>query len=187
MYFCFAFPCLASSCPARSTKGSTLVRSPDLILIRVLPASLFRRIAPATCANDLPLETAGDRCEPLGADGMWTKCGPDTPARGAAPLRMTGPCRGKAIPAGYPTSKPCHDNRLARETWRNLSRDTPWIDGLSLASRVVPPALSLFNHAPEDAPSDVSRFAPSWSAVPANVLAVPDAVSFGAQYFYGSC
>ena len=36
----------------------------------------FPRRAPATCANDLPLETAGDRCEPLGSDGMWTKRGP---------------------------------------------------------------------------------------------------------------
>ena len=152
MYPCFAFPCLVSSCPAGSTKGSTLVRSPDLILIRVLPASLFRRIAPATCANDLPLETAGGPLRTAQRRWHVDKCGPDTPARGAAPLRMAGPCRGKAIPAGYPTSKPCHDNRLAREAWRNLSRDTPWIDGLSLASRVVPPALSLFNHAPEDAP-----------------------------------
>jgi hypothetical protein len=40
------------------------------------PRACFRRIAPATCANDLPLETAGDRCEPLGSDGMWTKRGP---------------------------------------------------------------------------------------------------------------
>jgi hypothetical protein len=37
-------------------------------------------MAPATCANDLPLETTGDRCEPLGSDGMWTKCGPDRAA-----------------------------------------------------------------------------------------------------------
>jgi hypothetical protein len=43
------------------------------------PWACFRRIAPATCANDLPLETAGDRCEPLGSDGMWTKRGPGTP------------------------------------------------------------------------------------------------------------
>jgi hypothetical protein len=34
------------------------------------PRACFRRIAPATCANDLPLETAGDRCEPLGSDGV---------------------------------------------------------------------------------------------------------------------
>jgi len=40
------------------------------------PRACFRRIASATCANDLPPETAGDRCEPLGSDGVWTKCGP---------------------------------------------------------------------------------------------------------------
>jgi hypothetical protein len=43
------------------------------------PRACFRRIAPATCANDLPLETAGDRCEPLGSDGVWTKRGPGGP------------------------------------------------------------------------------------------------------------
>jgi integrase/recombinase XerC len=41
---------------------------------RALP--IGRRIAPAACANDLPPETAGDRCEPLGSDGVWTKRGP---------------------------------------------------------------------------------------------------------------
>jgi hypothetical protein len=40
------------------------------------PRACFRRIAHATCANDLPLETAGDRCELLGSDGVWTKRGP---------------------------------------------------------------------------------------------------------------
>ena len=34
--------------------------------------------------NDVPLETVGDRCEPLGADGMWTKRGPSPPAREAS-------------------------------------------------------------------------------------------------------
>jgi hypothetical protein len=48
----------------------------DLILIRVLPLGLFRRIAPATWANDFPLETVGDRCEPFGSDGVWPKRGP---------------------------------------------------------------------------------------------------------------
>src|SRR5215218_2347043 len=46
----------------------------------------FRRIAPATCANDLPLETAGDRCEPLGSDGMWTKRGPSHDHQPAGPM-----------------------------------------------------------------------------------------------------
>jgi len=45
------------------------------------PGTCFRRIAPATCANDLPLETVGDRYEPLGSDGMWTKRGPSLARR----------------------------------------------------------------------------------------------------------
>ena len=40
------------------------------------PRACFPRIAPATCANDLPLEPTGNRCEPLGSDGVWTKRGP---------------------------------------------------------------------------------------------------------------
>ena len=46
------------------------------------PQARFPRMAPATWANDVPLETAGDRYEPLGPDGMWTKRGP-TPRRRA--------------------------------------------------------------------------------------------------------
>src|SRR5215211_1524927 len=45
------------------------------------PEACFRRIAPATCANDLPLETVGDRYEPLDSDGMWTKRGPSLARR----------------------------------------------------------------------------------------------------------
>jgi hypothetical protein len=48
----------------------------DLILIRVLPPSLFPQDRACTCANDLPPETAGGRWEPLGSDGVWTKRGP---------------------------------------------------------------------------------------------------------------
>ena len=46
------------------------------VLSGFCPRACFPRIAPATCANDLPLETAGDRYEPLDSDGMWTKRGP---------------------------------------------------------------------------------------------------------------
>src|SRR4030095_11149282 len=63
--------------------GRTVVGLPGLepgtsSLSGFCPRACFRRIAPATCANDLPLETAGDRCEPLGSDGVWTKRGPST-------------------------------------------------------------------------------------------------------------
>jgi hypothetical protein len=48
----------------------------ERILIRVLPASLFPQDRACNLRDDLPLETAGDRYEPLGSDGMWTKRGP---------------------------------------------------------------------------------------------------------------
>ena len=34
------------------------------------------------CANDVLLETVGDRWEPLDSDGMWTKRGPSGPLSG---------------------------------------------------------------------------------------------------------
>jgi hypothetical protein len=46
---------------------------------------LFPRIAPTSCANDVPLETATNRS---GSDGMWTKCGPGRVLRG--PSRVIG-------------------------------------------------------------------------------------------------
>ena len=75
-----------ASCPRELEIGSPVrrvmaARRPGLepgpsSLSGFCPRACYRRIAPATCANDLPLETAGDRCEPLGSDGMWTKRGP---------------------------------------------------------------------------------------------------------------
>jgi hypothetical protein len=50
----------------------------DLILIRVLRLSLF----PQDRLSDLGERcTAGDRCEPLGSDGVWTKRGPGRAAQ----------------------------------------------------------------------------------------------------------
>ena len=43
------------------------------------PWPCFPTMAPATWANNVPLESAGDRCEPLDSDGMWTKRGPGVP------------------------------------------------------------------------------------------------------------
>src|SRR5829696_3489109 len=45
-------------------------------LIRVLPPDLFPQDRACNLRERLPLETAGDRCEPLGSDGVWTKRGP---------------------------------------------------------------------------------------------------------------
>jgi hypothetical protein len=67
--------------PRRSDLLGWLVGLPGLepgtsSLSGFCPQACFCRITPATCANDLPLETAGDRCEPLSSDGVWTKRGP---------------------------------------------------------------------------------------------------------------
>jgi hypothetical protein len=63
----------------------------------------FLRIAPATCANDLPVETAGDRCEPLGSVGVWTKRGPSAcPAPGGSGAPPGGPWLARQTPAGCP-------------------------------------------------------------------------------------
>ena len=56
------------------------------------PRACFCRITPATCANDVPLETAGDRCEPLGSDGMWTKRGPSGAAQWSKAGLSVGRC-----------------------------------------------------------------------------------------------
>ena len=45
----------------------------ERILIRVLPAGSFPQDRPCDLRER---RTAGDRCEPLGSDGMWTKRGP---------------------------------------------------------------------------------------------------------------
>ena len=76
------------------------------------PAACSPRKRPATWATDAPPETAGDRCEPLGSDGMWTKRGPRLARRQGGPvlpgrgrLRRSGPPRpGTDRPAG--TARP---------------------------------------------------------------------------------
>src|SRR5829696_7778034 len=42
-------------------------------------------MAAVACTNDMPLETVGDRCEPLASDGMWTKRGPSHDHQPAIP------------------------------------------------------------------------------------------------------
>jgi hypothetical protein len=85
---------LPACCRQRSDLRRWLVGLPGLepgtsSLSGFCSRACFRRIAPATCANDLPLETAGDRCEPLGSDGVWTKRGPDARIRSHQPSRAT--------------------------------------------------------------------------------------------------
>src|SRR5215218_10031070 len=86
------------------------------------PRACFPRMAPATWANDVPLETAGDRYEPLGSDGMWTKRGPGTPARGAATLRLADLAWQGRPPPAAPTSEPRPAITLLGEPWRVWAR-----------------------------------------------------------------
>src|SRR4030095_13242771 len=69
---------------------------------RVQPQGSFPRMGPSTWANDVRLETAGDRYEPLGSDGMWTTRGPRTPARGGPRRSASRTLPGKEPPAGCP-------------------------------------------------------------------------------------
>src|SRR5215213_8773990 len=53
-------------------------------LIRVLPPDLSPQDRACNLRERLPLETAGDRCEPLGSDGVdqtWTKPGVEAGTR----------------------------------------------------------------------------------------------------------
>ena len=98
------------------------------------PRACFRRIAAATCANDLPLETAGDRCEPLGSDGVWTKRGPGTP-RSQGQRRSasrTLPRQGRPPPAA-PDKRAPPGNRLVRGSPGGV-----WARDIPLCRRAVP-------------------------------------------------
>ena len=83
----------------------------DLILIRVLPRACFRRIAPTTYANDLPLETIANRSEPMA-------CGPNVdqtrPLAGAAALRVADLGWQHRPPPAAPEQASPPGNRLAR-------------------------------------------------------------------------
>src|SRR5215218_4602566 len=84
MWACL-FPPGWSRCPAGSAHPMPTVG--NLILIRVLPLGLF----PQDRACDLrERPTAGDRCEPLGSDGVWTKRGPSGAAQWSKPGLSVG-------------------------------------------------------------------------------------------------
>jgi hypothetical protein len=104
------------------------------------PGACFRRIAPATCANDLPLETAGDRCEPLGSDGVWTKRGPGTPLAGAAARRIADLAwQGRPPPAAPDKRAPPTTALLGGALAGSGPGTSPCIDGLSLVTGMVVP------------------------------------------------
>src|SRR5215207_4243326 len=85
--------------------------------------------------------TAGDRCEPLGSDGVWTKRGPGMPACGGSGAPPGGPWLARETPAGCP--------RQASPAWAiallggapagSGPGTSPCIDGLSLVSGMVVP------------------------------------------------
>ena len=96
------------------------------------PWACFRRTAPATCANDLPLETATNRSAPMA-------CGPDVdqarPARGGQRRSARrGPLAGNGDPRRLPpTSEPRHHNRLVRGSPGGV-----WARDITLYRRAVP-------------------------------------------------
>jgi hypothetical protein len=108
--------------------------------------SYLPRMAPATCASDVPLETATNRSAPMA-------CGPTVDQ--ARPLAgqwrsawRTLPRQGRPPPAA-PTGEPHLGDRLGRGALAGSGPGTsPCVDGLSLVSGMVvpqPPAGS--NHA----------------------------------------
>jgi hypothetical protein len=114
------------------------------------PQARFPRMAPSTWANDLPLETAEDRYEPLGSDGMWIRRGPGTPARGAATLRLADLAWARQTPPTTPDKRaPARAIALLGGALAGSGPGTsPCIDGLSLTSgMVVPQHPACSNHA----------------------------------------
>jgi hypothetical protein len=68
-------------------------RGNDLILLRVLHPGLFPQDQPSDLGERW---TAGDRCEPLDSDGVWTKRGPGRPAQWSDPGYPSAWCSGLA-------------------------------------------------------------------------------------------
>ncbi len=90
----------------------------------------FPRIAPATCANDVPLETVANRSVPMA-------CGPNVdqacPLAGAAALRVADlGWQGRPPPAA-PTSEPRLGDRLVRGSPGGV-----WARDIPLCRRAVP-------------------------------------------------
>ena len=99
------------------------------------PRACFRRIAPATCANDLPLETAANRSAPMA-------CGPSAcPARGGSGAPPGGPWLARQTPAGCPRqASPAWAIALLGGALAGSGPGTsPCIDGLSLSTGMVVP------------------------------------------------
>src|SRR5215204_1136995 len=76
------------------------------MLIRVQPPGLFPQDGTCDLGERCTAGDTGDRYEPLGSDGMWTKRGPGTPARGAATLRLADLAWQGRPPPAAPTSEP---------------------------------------------------------------------------------
>ena len=90
--------------------------------------------------------TAGDRCEPLGSDGVWPRRGPGAPrSRGVAALRVAD-LGWQGDPGRLPpTSEPAMAIALLGGALAGSGPGTsPCVDGLSLVSgKVVPQTLSV--------------------------------------------
>jgi hypothetical protein len=86
--------------------------------------------------------TAGDRCEPLGSDGVWTKRGPGMPACGGSGAPRRGPRLARETPAGCPRqASPAWAIALLGGALAGSGPGTsPCIDGLSLVTGMVVPS-----------------------------------------------
>ena len=97
--------------------------------------------------------TAGDRCEPLGSDGVWPRRGPGAPrSRGVAALRVAD-LGWQGDPGRLPpTSEPAMAIALLGGALAGSGPGTsPCVDGLSLVSgKVVPQNPERSNHTEDD-------------------------------------
>jgi hypothetical protein len=82
---------------------------------------------------------------------MWTKRGPDTPAREGSGAHHRGPRLARQTPPAAPDKRAPPGNRLARGSPGGVwARDIPCIDGLSLVRGVLAQRLTCSNRAHDD-------------------------------------
>jgi hypothetical protein len=92
-------------------------------------------------ANDVPLETIGDRCEPLGSGGVWTKRGPSRTRRTGSSPMLTA-----SVPATRPRRQAAARRRVDRVDGEALPMAGGHLTGTLkllkvVSDRAVPPGL----------------------------------------------
>jgi hypothetical protein len=105
------------------------------VLSGFCPRARFRRIAPATCTNDLPPETAANCSAPIACGPNVDQARRSRGQRRAASRTLPSKADPRRLP---PASEPRHGNRLARGALAGSGPGTsPCIDGLSLVTGMV--------------------------------------------------